>query len=705
MDETDYSGLLDYLMNTTALSSQGVPTAQPTTTRPAVSGGLSGSNPYVTADQYGLPNALLWAGIDPETGLKIDATDRDINEMKALGLGAGTAGSTEVYVPGVGLQRVSNKELPTDAIMASWTPGTPIYEASRGFFSPEAGAIRQGNAIAYHPGYQYQLIDELTGKVLGTANDEATFEQLAALSSQAAMPARENQLVNLKLYRAAPGSETPQWEQIKSFEYDPVHGFQTFLSAALPMALGALAPAVGPLSGVLGSSGAAAAGTALGSAASGAIAGKPIGDILKNALIAGGGAYLGGELLGGAQNGGSASSPGTSGSAASGAGSALGDIVVMGAPGALGGAAAGGALSSALVGGAPNLGNPQPNDIVVTAPTGSAGGTLGGTVGSTVGGALPNVVNGVDRITGEIVAQAPAQNQPNAGATTGGVLPNVINGVDQATGDIVVKAPTQNQPNAGATTGGALSNILDTPPPSTLSPSDIAKEVAKDTTTGQTDGGVSLSKLIDYLQAAGLGVGLIGDLLGGGSKPNTANRIPAGFGAGGGGSGVFGSELPAANLPGGTSTGARTAADLATRGLGSNLDYYRYGYGPEQSFMQNVPQGARNTSTAYTGYEQPFEGIEKLAEGGMPAQKRKSFAVSGPGDGRDDKIDALLSDGEYVMDAETVALLGNGSSKAGAEALDQFRVNVRKHKGQKLAAGRFSAKAKRPEQYLKKGRA
>ena len=82
----------------------------------------------------------------------------------------------------------------------------------------------------------------------------------------------------------------------------------------------------------------------------------------------------------------------------------------------------------------------------------------------------------------------------------------------------------------------------------------------------------------------------------------------------------------------------------------------------------------------------------------------RAFAVNGAGDGREDKIDAKLSDGEYVIDAETVALLGNGSSKAGAAQLDKFRVNIRKHKGQKLASGKFSANAKSPEAYLAGGR-
>lgn len=103
---------------------------------------------------------------------------------------------------------------------------------------------------------------------------------------------------------------------------------------------------------------------------------------------------------------------------------------------------------------------------------------------------------------------------------------------------------------------------------------------------------------------------------------------------------------------------------------------------------------------------------EQQAYGGRPEQRyfnyakggRASFAVKGPGTGRSDDIPAMLSDGEYVIDADTVALLGDGSSKAGAEALDRLRVNLRKHKGRNMARGRFAAKAKSPEHYLRGGR-
>lgn len=54
--------------------------------------------------------------------------------------------------------------------------------------------------------------------------------------------------------------------------------------------------------------------------------------------------------------------------------------------------------------------------------------------------------------------------------------------------------------------------------------------------------------------------------------------------------------------------------------------------------------------------------------------------VKGAGDGQSDDIPAMLADGEYVFDADTVASLGNGSSDAGAQLLDHFREAAREHK-------------------------
>jgi hypothetical protein len=142
-----------------------------------------------------------------------------------------------------------------------------------------------------------------------------------------------------------------------------------------------------------------------------------------------------------------------------------------------------------------------------------------------------------------------------------------------------------------------------------------------------------------------------------------------------------GDAVPA--FGGGTSLAARTARPAADFG---DVDWNRYGFNPEKSFFPGVPQRA--------------------AKGGSMAVGRpaKSYAVQGAGDGRSDDIPAVLSDGEYVIDAETVALLGNGSNKAGAAQLDRFRANIRKHKGKELAKGRFSVNAKNPQAYMAGGR-
>jgi hypothetical protein len=73
--------------------------------------------------------------------------------------------------------------------------------------------------------------------------------------------------------------------------------------------------------------------------------------------------------------------------------------------------------------------------------------------------------------------------------------------------------------------------------------------------------------------------------------------------------------------------------------------------------------------------------------------------VTGPGDGQSDDIPAMLADGEYVLDAEIVAALGNGSTKAGSKLLDEFRRHIREHKrGGSLET--IPKKSKSPLEYL-----
>lgn len=128
-----------------------------------------------------------------------------------------------------------------------------------------------------------------------------------------------------------------------------------------------------------------------------------------------------------------------------------------------------------------------------------------------------------------------------------------------------------------------------------------------------------------------------------------------------------------------------------------------------QGMSQNRPQRQqrmnRNPQTSYYQYGQPPADVGQVARPGMnqggALNMVRSYNLGGGADGRSDDVDALLSDGEYVFDAETVAMLGNGSSEAGAKRLDQMRENVRRHKGQNLAKGDISPDAKSPLEYLK----
>ncbi len=71
--------------------------------------------------------------------------------------------------------------------------------------------------------------------------------------------------------------------------------------------------------------------------------------------------------------------------------------------------------------------------------------------------------------------------------------------------------------------------------------------------------------------------------------------------------------------------------------------------------------------------------------------------VSGAGGGQDDVIPAKLSDGEYIIPADTVAHLGDGSSNAGGKKLDHMVHQVRAHK----AVKGFPPKAHNPLSYIK----
>jgi hypothetical protein len=95
---------------------------------------------------------------------------------------------------------------------------------------------------------------------------------------------------------------------------------------------------------------------------------------------------------------------------------------------------------------------------------------------------------------------------------------------------------------------------------------------------------------------------------------------------------------------------------------------------------------------------QPLNQLPVMAAGGPYDNPQAAYGsaighVRGPGDGTSDSIqlkNAYLSNGEYVMDAPTVSLLGNGSNDSGAKWLDGLRQHVR------TTAGKHMVKGKQP---------
>lgn len=83
--------------------------------------------------------------------------------------------------------------------------------------------------------------------------------------------------------------------------------------------------------------------------------------------------------------------------------------------------------------------------------------------------------------------------------------------------------------------------------------------------------------------------------------------------------------------------------------------------GSIQSLVSKIHKGTKGK-----GMDDDVPAVIRLAEGGQPA---------------------ALSQGEYVIPADVVSMLGDGNSDAGAKVLDQLCRHIRKQKGKHLAKG------------------
>ena len=125
---------------------------------------------------------------------------------------------------------------------------------------------------------------------------------------------------------------------------------------------------------------------------------------------------------------------------------------------------------------------------------------------------------------------------------------------------------------------------------------------------------------------------------------------------------------------------------------------------PNASTTGNVTTQYNSDGTPVAAGATPYATGGRAQTSGLGAlSPRMQGHIQGPGTGQSDSIPAALSNGEYVLDSEVVAALGDGSTEAGAKALDGMRHAIRKHK-RSAPITSIPPKAKAPMAYMKGGK-
>lgn len=453
------------------------------------------------------------------------------------------------------------------------------------------------------------------------------------------------------------------------------------LGAILPVALNFIAPGIGTAIGAsLGATGIGASmlGSAIIGGASSALTG---GNVLQGALMGGLGGGLGGAV-GGAANSALGLGLGQSGQAMLGSGLVGGVAGMATGKGFLSGAtqgAVGGYLGN-QIGGAPNgaistagrsFGNAltagyDPKSAALTALASGATSAISGARGA------PDASQGLKMKPADMTVDGLKYSPSAVGS---GVTTGIYSDPYSTTGGLkYVDAGTQNA-------NFSLSNSPATP--------DAIRSMGGNYSSVPAEGGYfnNLTTPAGYNNPIGSSVGA------------------QSAGAGGGGLGGAGNLATLALMSGALQK--PPDAEKAIQGMSpSQQEYFnRPSVQWDWARMQQDANRANQSLDSYmaTNWNKITSGIYntpvRAAQGGALSMIGR-FA-QGAGSGREDTIDAKLSDGEYVMDAETVALLGDGSNKEGALRLDAMRQQLRKQKGKELVKGKFSPNAKSPLQYLK----
>jgi hypothetical protein len=184
--------------------------------------------------------------------------------------------------------------------------------------------------------------------------------------------------------------------------------------------------------------------------------------------------------------------------------------------------------------------------------------------------------------------------------------------------------------------------------------------------------------------------------------------IPSLMGGGGGGPEAAAAVAPTAYNP--STATVNPYADVApapsmqAQGLRS-LAPSQMDYGQNEQPMFNAPQRQEDSDQQDYAYGGPVY----MAQGGIAGLQQHEYAaggryLSGPGDGMSDNIranieghqEARLADGEFVIPADVVSHIGNGSSNAGAKKLHAMMEQIRKARTGNPKQG----KQIKPEKYL-----
>jgi hypothetical protein len=135
-----------------------------------------------------------------------------------------------------------------------------------------------------------------------------------------------------------------------------------------------------------------------------------------------------------------------------------------------------------------------------------------------------------------------------------------------------------------------------------------------------------------------------------------------------------------------------TLAEVTPKTPASGGHWYTYGTLPDETAQGHAAGGA---------IADPMANASPLSAGVAAPSVTGDSYIHGKGSGTEDLVPARLANQEFVIPADVVASLGDGSSDEGANKLYNLMDNVRKHKAPALAKGKLPPDAKSPERYMK----